>query len=184
MPEILISNKWRNSMTSVFWNFERQHEYLSGFAGDSDNKESACSAGDPGLIPGSGSSLGEGNGYPFQYFCLENSMDRGAWRITVHGTAKRRTRPSNWAHTYTQYYKQRKKILTLFSWHENISPKKLFDCPNTTRWKKSHFAGPMAPFLIFWKMYTSTDVSVDWYNYQGCLNSICFSSDPSVSSFC
>ena len=138
-------------MTSVFWNFERQHEYLSGFAGDSDSKESACSAGDPGLIPGSGSSLGEGNGYPFQYFCLENSMDRGAWRTTVHGTAKRRTRPSNWAHTYTQYYKQRKKILTLFSRYENISPKKLFDCPNTTRWKKSHFAGPMAPFLIFLK---------------------------------
>ena len=49
---------------------------------------SACSAGDPGLIPGLGRSPGEGNGYPFQYSCLENSMDRGAWQATAHGVAK------------------------------------------------------------------------------------------------
>ena len=45
----------------------------------------ACNAGDLGLIPGSGRSPGEGNGYPLQYSCLENSMDRGAWQATVHG---------------------------------------------------------------------------------------------------
>ena len=45
----------------------------------SDDKESACNTGDPGLIPGSGRSPGEGNGYPLQYSCLENSVDRGAW---------------------------------------------------------------------------------------------------------
>ena len=39
-------------------------------------------AGDPGLIPGSGISPREGNGYPLQYSCLENSMDRGAWQVT------------------------------------------------------------------------------------------------------
>ena len=48
------------------------------FHGGSDGKESACSAGDPGLIPGSGRSPGEGNDNPFQYSCLENPMDRGA----------------------------------------------------------------------------------------------------------
>ena len=48
------------------------------FPGDSDSRESACNAGDLGLIPGSGISLGEGNDYPLQYSCLENSMDRGA----------------------------------------------------------------------------------------------------------
>ena len=53
----------------------REH---SGFSGGSDGKESACSAGDTGSIPGSGRSPGEGNGNPFQYSCLENSMDRGA----------------------------------------------------------------------------------------------------------
>ena len=50
-----------------------------GFPGGSDGKESACNAGDPGSIPGSGRSLGEGNGNPLQYSCLENPMDRGAW---------------------------------------------------------------------------------------------------------
>ena len=43
---------------------------------------------DAGLIPGSGRSHGEGNGHPFQYSCLENPMDRGAWQATVHGAAK------------------------------------------------------------------------------------------------
>ena len=63
----------------------KQHEsaiYIHiypGFPGDSDGKESACSVGDLGLIPGSGRSPGEGNGNPLQYYCLENSMDRGAW---------------------------------------------------------------------------------------------------------
>ena len=49
-----------------------------GFPGGSDGKESACNAGDQGLIIGLGRSPGEGNGYPLQYFCLENPMDKGA----------------------------------------------------------------------------------------------------------
>ena len=48
------------------------------FLGGSDSKESACNAGEPGSVPGLGRSSGEGNGYPLQYTCLENSMDRGA----------------------------------------------------------------------------------------------------------
>ena len=51
---------------------------LWGFPGSSDDKESTCNAGDPGLIPGSGRSPGERNGNPLQYSCLENPMDRGA----------------------------------------------------------------------------------------------------------
>ena len=57
----------------------------------SDDKESACNAGDLGLIPGSGRSPGEVNGNPLQYSCLENSMDRGAGWAIVHGVAKSRT---------------------------------------------------------------------------------------------
>ena len=57
----------------------------------SDGKASACSAGDPGSISGSGRSPGEGNGNPPQYSCLENSMDRGTWWATVHGITKHRT---------------------------------------------------------------------------------------------
>ena len=62
-----------------------------GFPGGSDGKASACSVGDLGSIPGLGRSPGEGNGNPLQYSCLENSMDGGAWRATVHGVAKSRT---------------------------------------------------------------------------------------------
>ena len=59
-----------------------------GFPGGSDGKESSCNAGELGLIPGLGRSPGEGNVYPLQYTCLENSMDRGAWRATVHGVTE------------------------------------------------------------------------------------------------
>ena len=52
---------------------------LHFFPGDSDNKDSACNAGDPGSILGLGRSSGEGNVYPLQYSCLENSMNRGTW---------------------------------------------------------------------------------------------------------
>ena len=62
---------------------------------ESDSKESACNAGDPGSTPGLGRSPGEGNGNPLQYSCLENPMDREAWQATVHGVAKSRTRITN-----------------------------------------------------------------------------------------
>ena len=62
---------------------------IMGFPGGSDSKESGCNAGDSGSIPASGRSPGEGNGYPLQYSCLENSTNRGAWQAIVHGVAKR-----------------------------------------------------------------------------------------------
>ena len=58
---------------------------MSGFPGSSDGKVSAYNAEDPGAIPGSGRSPGEGNGNPLQYSSLENLMDGGAWWATVHG---------------------------------------------------------------------------------------------------
>ena len=66
-----------------------------GFPGGSDGKESACNVVNLGSIPGLGRSLGEGNGYPLQYSCLENSMDIGAWQATVHGVTKSQTRLSD-----------------------------------------------------------------------------------------
>ena len=62
--------------------------YFLSFPHSSVGKKYACKAGDPGSIPGSGRSSGEGNGYPLQYSCLENPMDRGAWRATVHGSQR------------------------------------------------------------------------------------------------
>ena len=62
-----------------------------GFPGGSGVKNQPADAGDRSLIPGWGRSTGEGNGNPFQFSCLENSVDRGAWWATVHGVTKSRT---------------------------------------------------------------------------------------------
>ena len=80
------------------------HIYPWGFAGGSDGKKSACNAGDSGSIPGLGRSPGEGNGDPLQYPCLENSMDRGAWRAIVHGVTKSWTQLCGYIFTYVYPY--------------------------------------------------------------------------------
>ena len=65
-----------------------------GFPGGLVSKESTCNAGDPGSVPGLGRS-GERDGNPLEYSCLENPMDRGTWRVTVHGVSKSWTGLSN-----------------------------------------------------------------------------------------
>ena len=72
-----------------------------GFPGGSDVKNPSASEGDPGSIPGSGRSPGEGNGNPLQHSCLEiPPVDRGAWRATDHRAAKSWTRLSSLTHTH------------------------------------------------------------------------------------
>ena len=72
-------------------------DYRDGFelprwlSGEKKKKNLHTNSGDSGSIPGWGRSPGEGNGNPFQCSCLENSMDRVAWRATVHGVAKSQT---------------------------------------------------------------------------------------------
>ena len=67
----------------------------------SDVIKSTCNTEDPGLIPELGRSSGERNGYPLQYSCLENSMDRGTWWATVHSIAKSQTQLSDYPfHTF------------------------------------------------------------------------------------
>ena len=73
--EVAKSRTWLSDWTKLNW-------------GSSDGKKYACNAGDPSSIPGSGRSPGEENGNPLQYSCLKNSMDRGAWRATVHGVTR------------------------------------------------------------------------------------------------
>ena len=78
---------------------------------------SAGDSGDTGSIPGSGRSPEEGNGNPLQYSCLENSMDRGAWRATVHGVTNSWTGLS--AHTQNPYeQRQNKRNLSKISAHQ------------------------------------------------------------------
>ena len=85
----------------IFFQFLfRNLHLLACFPDGSDGKESACSAGDPNLTLRLGRSPGEGNGNPLQYSCIENPMDRGAWRATVPRVAKSWTRLSNWVRTH------------------------------------------------------------------------------------
>ena len=80
---VLLINCW---CIAIIKNDETWH--LGGVPGGSDTKESACNEGDPGSVPGSGRYPEEGNDNPLQYYCLENSMDRGGCQPTVHGIAK------------------------------------------------------------------------------------------------
>ena len=70
------------------------------FPGGTVVKNLLANAGDAGSIPRSGRSTGVGNGNPFQYSCLENSLDRRAWWFTVHRVTKSPTQLSDWVHTY------------------------------------------------------------------------------------
>ena len=82
---------------------------MGGFPHSSVGKESACNAGDPGLIAGSGRSPGEGNVNPLQYSCLENPIERGAWQATVHGIARVRHDLGTIPHHHTQWEKLTKQ---------------------------------------------------------------------------
>ena len=80
-----------------------------GFSGSSSGKEPACQRSRQKrheFVPGSGASLGGGHRNPLQYSCLENPMARGAWRATVHGLQRLRTRPSHWAEHITAPHAQ------------------------------------------------------------------------------
>ena len=72
-----------------------------GFPGGSDSRESACSVGDPGSIPGVGRSPGEENGNPLQYSCLGNPTERGAWWATVPEVTKSQTQLNDFTFTHS-----------------------------------------------------------------------------------
>ena len=79
-------------MTKSYSKYNYMHlRYYMGFPCVSASKESAYNVGDLGSITGLGRFPGSGKGYPLQYSCLENSMDKEAWQATVHGVTKGRT---------------------------------------------------------------------------------------------
>ena len=118
-----------------------------GFPGGSGGKESTCNAGDPGSIPRLGRSPGERNGYPIQYSCLENSMDRRAWQTTVYRIAKSQT-PLTWpTHkgVVLSAYKY-ELILTIIPWdgyHFSISILQMGKLRNRESLTNSHTASLM-----------------------------------------
>ena len=88
-----------------------------GFPGGSKGEESACNPEDVGLIPGSGRSPGEGEGYPHLYSCLENSTDRGAWQATVHGVAELDTTEQL---TLSHFQCEIHTAIQRFTWKKNV----------------------------------------------------------------
>ena len=110
---------WTNYWTYLF-KFKVRYIILIymlslGFPSGSDGKESACSAGDPGSIPGSRRSPGEGNGNPLQYSCLKNPMDGGVWQATVHEVAKSQTQLSDFI-CFLLVKKQSPASKTVWKW--------------------------------------------------------------------
>ena len=89
---VVISLPYINVSNQHFVHLKFIQCYMSfGLPGGSVGEETACNAGDTGSIPGSERSPGGGHGHPLQYSCLENPMDRGSWRATVHRITKSHT---------------------------------------------------------------------------------------------
>ena len=93
-----VETWWQSTYDRVIhWDTNLWYSFYWAFPGGSDDKESACNAGDLDLIPGSGRVPGGGHGSPLQYFCLENFMDRGPWgAIQSMGVTKSWTWLSDW----------------------------------------------------------------------------------------
>ena len=119
------------------------------FPGSSDGKASAYNAGDPGSIPGSGRSPGEGNGN--QYSCLENPMDWGAWWATIHGVTKSRT----WLSDFT-------------SLHFTVMPNS--SRGNDTFFKRTYASMPQLPGLLYSVFLTPWQATVTPHLHQRLLS--------------
>ena len=110
------SHGWRSLVDHSPWG----RKNVWGFPGGSDSKETACNAGDPGSIPGSGRFPWRRECYPPQYSCWENSTDRGPWRATVHGVTKNR---HDWErNTLTFTFKEICIYYSSFWYFENMFP--------------------------------------------------------------
>ena len=96
--------------------FHHSNRCVVGFPAGSDSKESACNSGDLYLIPGLGRSHEEGNGNSLLYSCLEKSMDRDAWRATVHGGHKE-LHPTEWL---THIWMWNIYLMTKIHWEHTI----------------------------------------------------------------
>ena len=99
----LVSQYGKMTSSCLFFSFYYIGYHVTSLVAQT-VKVSACKAGDPGSIPGLGRSSGEGNGNPLQYSCLENPMDGGAWKDTVHGVAKSWTQPSNFTSSLQPFW--------------------------------------------------------------------------------
>ena len=149
-----------------------------GFLGVSDCKEPACNIGDLGLIPGLRRSSGEGNGYPLQYSCLENSMDREDWWGTVNGSQSQTWWVTN--AFYTVYlgvwvYSSLRclKCHVRKSWGWTWGGKASFNLPLASHracWHpQGHVAGPMSSLRLMAGLLLSLSPPPTWARESGAL---------------
>ena len=128
---------------------EISHSFIhSAVVGGSDSKDSACNVGDLGSILGLGRCPGEGNGYSFQYSCLENLTDRGVSQAIAHGVIKSQTRlskvsSSSWLSTTVghcpRYWIQRLSSLSpqkIYSWGSGRLVNRLFQNSKTKPFRR------------------------------------------------
>ena len=116
------------------------------------SKESACSAGDPSSISGSGRSHEEGNGNSLQHSCLENPRDRGAWRVTVHGVTKSKKKikkKKDSIHCFSEIHIEPAALhfyllRLVINWLISLQPHILLS-PTPSSWPKSHPKGGAEP---------------------------------------
>ena len=140
--------------------FKRHMIFLGGFRGGSDGKGSACNAGDQGSIPGLGRSPGEGRGYPCQYSCRQNSMDKGVWQAAAHGVTKSWTRLNNQHfHCYDfPYHSMGMLILLLHNKLLQISELKNnaqhIRIISQFQWSRSTDSGQLGPLLRMSQSYS------------------------------
>ena len=131
------------------WLFDPFHSSHMGFPQSSVSKESACNAGDPGSIPRLGRSPGEGKGNPLQHSCLENPMDRGAWRATAHRMANSQTQlKQQHAHTRRSLGNDRMDHQKPGIWGCSIFPPLPKDWPALLQRYHSLLATPGAVCLV------------------------------------
>ena len=147
-----LTTKWDNACFTKYVNVCNVEYAIWGFLEGSDGKKNLpANAGDLGLIPGPGRSPGEGIGFPLQYSCLENSMDRGVWWAIVHGVAKSWTWLKNTFTWYIYYLYNKKKIIKIMQ--------NLYDYQMAFSWlltcECAHYS--------IWLWYQKWNIPKDWF---------------------
>ena len=129
----------------IQFNKQSLRVFFRSFLGGSGGKGSAYNVVDPGLIPGLGRSPGKGNGNPLQCSCLENPMNRGAWRATVHSVAK------SWT-PLKRLSMHARKVLVLIKWKGNLA--------DTVSWIIQHLFSTPDSLACIWNRAWKTKYMV------------------------
>ena len=142
-----------------------------GYSGGSDSDGSACNVGDPGSFPGSVRSPGEENGNPFQYSCLENSMDRGVWQAAVHRGYKKLDMTEQLTHSPAVSQQCAKLLIWIPSSQNPLKEFILFE----KRWWWGTYCWSNSKYHTVGKLHSQNSNPGGWLQYPDCLLWCCAS---------